>query len=66
MLTKKDPSRSFLHGEPSDAFLPVYRKKDFDDVPVRIWEIHYPLDIKTDPKYLETGFPEIDAVLELE
>ena len=66
MLTKKDPNRSFLYGDLSDAFLPVYPKKDFDDAPVRIWEIHYPLDIKTDPKYLETGFSEIDAVLEFE
>ena len=66
MLTKKDPNRSFLYGDLRDAFLPVYPKKDFDDAPVRIWEIHYPLDIKTDPKYLETGFSEIDAVLEFE
>ena len=66
MLTGKDPSRSFLHRELSDAFLPVYPKKDFDDAPIRIWEIHYPPNIKTDPKYLETGFSEIDAALELE
>ena len=66
MLTGKDPSRSFLQGDLSDAFLPVYPKKNFDDGPIKVWELHYPPDIKTDPKYLETGFREIDAVLELE
>ncbi len=66
MLTGKDPSRSFLHRDLSDAFLPVYPKKDFDDAPIKAWEIHYPPDIKTDPKYLETGFPEIDEALHLQ
>ena len=65
MLTGKDPSRSFLHGELSDAFLPVYPKKDFDNASVKVWELHYPSDIKTDPKHLKTGFSEIDAALEL-
>ena len=64
MLTKKDPSRSFLLGDLSDAFLPVYPKKDFDDAPVKVWELHYPSDIKTDVKYLKTNFPEIDAHLQ--
>ena len=66
MLTKKDPSRSFLHGDLSDAFLPIYPKKDFDDAPVKVWELHYPSDIKTDVKYLKTGFPEIDDHLQLQ
>ena len=63
MLTGKAPSRSFLHGDLSDAFLPVYPKKNFDDGPIKVWELHYPPDIKTDPKYLKTGFREIDKDL---
>ncbi len=65
MLTGKDPSRSFLHGELSDAFLPVYPKKDFNNASIKVWELHYPPDIKTDPKHLKTGFSEIDEALEL-
>ena len=64
MLTGKDPKDSFLRGELSEAFVPVYPREHFTEANVNVWEIHYPLDIKTDPKYLETGFPEIDAVLE--
>ena len=66
MLTKKDPQISFLRGQLSDAFVPVYPREQFTEANVNVWEIHYPPDIKTDPKYLETGFPEIDAVLEFE
>ena len=66
LLTKKDPQISFLRGQLSDAFVPVYPREQFTEANVNVWEIHYPLDIKTDPKYLETGFPEIDAVLEFE
>ena len=60
MLTKKDPKDSFLRGELSAAFLPVYPKKNFADATVKLWAIAYPADIQTDPKYLKTGFPEID------
>ena len=66
MLTGKDPSRSFLHGELSDAFLPVYPKQDFNDASIKVWELHYPSDIKTDLKHLKTGFPEIDDTLQLQ
>lgn len=66
MLTGKDPSHSFLHGDLSDAFLPVYPKKDFDNTPIKVWELHYPSDIKTDLNYLKTGFPEIDDTLQLQ
>ena len=66
MLTKKDHQISFLRGQLSDAFVPVYPREQFTEANVNVWEIHYPLDIKTDPKYLETGFPEIDAALEFE
>lgn len=66
LLTKKAPHNSFLHGQLSNAFLPVYPKKDFDDAPIKIWKIQYPPDIQTDPKYLKTGFPEIDKDLQLQ
>ncbi len=65
MLTKRAPSDSFLRGELSSAFLPVYPKMKFADATVKVWAIDYPADIKTDGKYLETGFPEIDAHLQL-
>ena len=64
MLTKKDPTNSFLRGELSEAFLPVYPKKNFADATVKIWAIEYPADIRTDPNYLKTGFPEIDENLQ--
>lgn len=66
MLTKKDSSRSFLHRQLSNSFLPVYPKKDFADAPVKVWEIHYPPDIQTNLKYLKTGFLEIDKKLQLQ
>lgn len=61
MLTGKDPSRSFLHGDLSDAFLPVYPKQNVATATVKVWEIAYPPDIESDPKYLKTGFRDIDA-----
>ena len=65
LLTSKDPSRSFLRGELSPAFEPIYPEENFSEAPVKIWHIHYPPDIQTDPKYLKTGFPEIDDSLGL-
>ena len=66
MLTKKDPHNSFLHGQLSGAFLPVYPKMDFDNAPIKVWEIQYPPDIQTDPRYLKTGFREIDKDLQFQ
>ena len=66
MLTSKDPKISRLRGELSEAFLPVYPKMKFADAEVRVWQIQYPPDIETDPKYLKTGFREIDAQLQLQ
>ena len=55
MLTPKDlAAPSFLNGESTQAFLPVYPVENFSKSPVKIWEIRYPLDIKSNPKYLET------------
>ena len=59
--------RLFLRGVPSDALKPVYEtQKAGDPTAVKVWEIHYPTDIQTDPKYLRTGIPEIDAQLQLQ
>ena len=67
MLTKKAPHDSFLRGQLSAAFVPIYPKKNlFSDATVKVWAIEYPADIQTSPKYLKTGFPEIDAVLGFE
>jgi len=54
----------FMRQEYSKAFVPVY-PTDGSTTDVKVWEIHYPPDIKTDPKYLKTGFPEIDKTLGL-
>ena len=64
MLTQKAPKDSFLRGELSEAFRPIYPKVKFADARVKVWELHYPSDIKTDVKYLKTGFPELDAQLQ--
>jgi len=66
MLTGKDPKDSFLRGTLSEAFVPIYPRANFADAPIKTWEIHYPPDIQTDPKYLKTGFPEIDKNLPLQ
>ena len=56
--------RLFLRGIPSDAFKPVYEVQQTGETDVKVWEIHYPPDIKTDLKYLKTGVPEIDMHLQ--
>ena len=66
ILTKKDPKDSFLRGQLTEAFISVYPRKGFDNASLKVWEIYYPPDIEVDPKYLETGFPEIDAQLQLQ
>lgn len=55
MLTRRDFSiPSFLNRKSAESFLPVYPTENFSEAPVKIWEIRYPLDIKSDPKYLAT------------
>ena len=44
----------FIRGEHSDAFVPVYPVDKQGIIKIKIWEIHYPPDIETDPKYLAT------------
>ena len=52
-------------GYTSLLFVPVYPTSGDDTASFKVWEIHYPPDIKTDSKYLETGSPEIDKELQL-
>ena len=66
MQTDIDPPDTLLHKKVSNAFLPVYPKTDFVKAKVKVWEIHYPSDIQPNPKYLKTGFPEIDRKLQLQ
>lgn len=64
MLVGRTPAQYFLLGQRSDAFVPVYPIENFADARVNVWELHYPPDINTNPKYLKTGFAEIDKHLE--
>ncbi|MCY3721436.1 MAG: hypothetical protein OXG97_04375 [Candidatus Poribacteria bacterium] len=65
MLVGDKPAKHFLNEHLSEAFLPIYPTENFADADVNIWELHYPPDIHADVKYLKTGFPEIDAHLQL-
>jgi hypothetical protein len=51
--------RLYFLGALPDIFVPVYPSDRDATADVKIWKIHYPPDIQTDPKYLETGFLEI-------
>ena len=64
MLVGQSPAKYFLSGQISDAFVPVYPIENFADTTVNVWEIHYPPDIQTHPKYLKTDIDEIDRHLE--
>ena len=46
--------RLFFHGEYSETFVPVYPEDGDVTAKFRVWEIRYPSDIKSNPKYLET------------
>ena len=60
--------RLYLLNQASDYFRPVYppealsQQGDLNspDFSVRIWEIHYPDNLSTDPKYLQTDFPDAE------
>ena len=52
------PIKLFFRGEHSTAFVPVYPVQSDAPPKIKIWEIHYPPDIQTNDKYLETGYPE--------
>ena len=50
--------RLYLCNELSDIFVPIYPTNGNDSVDFKVWEINYPPDIKTNPKYLEMGLPK--------
>ena len=57
MLTGKDPRKSFLRRQLSDAFVPIYPSSTkFEKSGVKIWKIHYQDNIQPDPKYRVTKF----------
>lgn len=59
MLTGRETATApFLREESSTAFVPIYPTNKFAKALVKVWEIHYPPDVKSNPKYLATRFPE--------
>ena len=64
MLTDRDPPDTLLDKQISNAFFPVYPKVDFLNARVKVWELRYPPDIRTDVKYLKTDVSETGAVLD--
>ena len=58
--------RLYFRGEMSNIFVPIYPTSKNAAAHFKIWEIHYPPDIKPNPKYLKTGYPEIDKDLPLQ
>ena len=59
MLTGKETATApFLRGAPSGAFVPIYPTKNFAKALVKVWEIRYPPNVKSNPKYLATDFPK--------
>lgn len=66
MIPQKSAPHAIEQAEASGALVPVYPTPNFDASTIKIWEIHYPPDIKTDMKYLKTGVPEIDADLQIQ
>lgn len=54
MLTQRQPPEVFVQDELGEAFVPVYPTENFTEASVKVWEIHYPSDIQSNPKYLAT------------
>ena len=54
LTTEREPSDTFLHGQLSNAFVPVYPTENFAEAEVKVWEIHYAPDIQSNRKYLAT------------
>ena len=50
--------RLFFRGESSEIFVPVYPEDGDVTAEVKVWEINYPPDVKSNPKYLETESSE--------
>jgi len=52
--------RLYLFNHSSEFFTPIYPPLDDSSAnyEVRLWEIRYPSDLKPDPKYLLTEFPD--------
>ena len=46
--------RLYLREVHSNVFEPIYPQKNVPFSDIKVWKIHYPPDIKPNPKYLET------------
>ncbi|MDE0556733.1 MAG: hypothetical protein OXI24_21175 [Candidatus Poribacteria bacterium] len=55
MLTRKQPPEVYLKSELRDTFVPVYPIDNFAEAEVKVWQIHYPPEIRPNPKYLATA-----------
>ena len=53
MLTRAEPPGTFLHKKVSEAFVPIYPTDNFNNAEVKLWEIHYPPNVKSKAEYLE-------------
>ncbi|MDE0015053.1 MAG: hypothetical protein OXU51_02615 [Candidatus Poribacteria bacterium] len=47
-------ARLFFRGEMPNVFVPIYPTSGDAAAEVKVWEIHYPSDIKPNPEYLAT------------
>ena len=54
MLTQSQPPEVLLQGDLSEAFVPAYPQENFTEAGVKVWEIRYPPNIQSNPKYLAT------------
>ena len=54
LTTEREPPDTFLHGQLSNAFVPIYPTENFAEAAVKVWEIHYAPDIQSNSKYLAT------------
>ena len=46
--------RLYFRGDLQDIFVPIYPTNGDDTAPIKVWEIRYPSNIKTDERYLAT------------
>ncbi len=44
----------FIRATHSSAFVPIYQGNAAEPIKIKVWEICYPLEIKSNPKYLAT------------
>ena len=56
ITTEKQPEKTLLRsGTLSGVFLPRYPEADFENAPVKVWQLRYPAGVSKRPEYLSTG-----------